>query len=146
MVGRNSDSTWRAAQRLTFEGGAAGRWPPDGRNIAFIRGDGIWLMSLPDRRSRPLLRIQDPGAEPLPELLQWDPVGRTVYYKAFDSEGQSNIWALPVDRGTPRLLIRFDDPRRQSSRPEFATDGRHLFFTLSEREADIWELMLNPRP
>ena len=97
------------------------------------------------RRSRPLLRIENPVTEPLPELLQWSQDGRTLYYKAFDSEGRSSIWALPAKGGTPRLLIRFDDPQRQSSRPEFATDGRRLFFTLSEREADIWELMLNVR-
>jgi Tol biopolymer transport system component/predicted Ser/Thr protein kinase len=144
MVGRNSDSSWRAAQRLTFEGGAAGRWAPDGRSIAFIRRDGIWSLTLRGRRTRPLLQAEDP-AEPLPELLQWGPDGRTIYYKAFDAEGRSSIWALPAKGGAPRLLIRFDDPQRQSSRPEFATDGRRLFFTLSDREADIWELMLNAR-
>jgi Tol biopolymer transport system component/serine/threonine protein kinase len=110
MVGRNSDSTWRAAQRLTFEGGAAGRWSPDGSNIAFIRADGIWLLTPQGRRSRPLLRIENPVTEPLPELLQWSQDGRTLYYKAFDSEGRSSIWALPAKGGTPRLLIRFDDP------------------------------------
>jgi Tol biopolymer transport system component/serine/threonine protein kinase len=145
MVGRNSDSTWRAAQRLTFEGGAAGRWSPDGRNIAFIRSDGIWVLTVRGRKSQPLLQIKDPLAEPVPELLQWSPDGRTLYYKAFDSEGRSSIWALPAKGGTPRLLIRFDDRLRPSSRPEFTTDGRRLFFTLSEREADIWELRLNAR-
>jgi Tol biopolymer transport system component/serine/threonine protein kinase len=145
LVGRNSDSTWRAAQRLTFEGGAAGRWSPDGRRIAFIRGDGIWLLTLRDRSTRPLLRVHDPDIEPLPELLQWGPDGRTVYYKSFDSEGQSSIWAIPAAGGMPRLLIRFDDPARQSSRPEFATDGQRLFFTLTEREADVWEMELNAR-
>jgi Tol biopolymer transport system component len=102
-------------------------------------------LTLRGRRSRPLLRIEGPVTEPLPELLQWGPDGRTLYYKAFDSEGRSSIWALPAKGGGPRLLIHFDDPLRQSTRPEFATDGRRLFFTLSEREADIWELMLNAR-
>lgn len=143
-VGRNSDSTWRAAQRLTFEGGAAGRWSPHGAQIAFIGGDGIRLVTPGSESSRQLLRV-DPDMDPLPEFLQWSPDGRTIYYKAFDSEGRSSIWALPAPGGTPRLLIRFDDPVRQSSRPEFTSDGNRLFFTLTEREADIWEMELNSR-
>jgi Tol biopolymer transport system component/serine/threonine protein kinase len=143
-VGRNSDSTWRAAQRLTFEGGAAGRWSPHGAQIAFIGGDGIRLVTPGSESSRQLLRV-DPDMDPRPEFLQWSPDGRTIYYKAFDSEGRSGIWALPAPGGTPRLLIRFDDPVRQSSRPEFTSDGNRLFFTLTEREADIWEMELNSR-
>jgi serine/threonine protein kinase len=46
-------------------------------------------------------------------------------------------WLLFTSRGTCGTT--------DASRPEFATDGRRLFFTLSEREADIWELMLNVR-
>jgi Tol biopolymer transport system component len=145
FVGRNSDSTWRAAQRLTFEGGAAGRWSPDGKEIAFIRSDGIWLLTPRSGSSRQLLRVEDTVTEPLPELLQWARDGRTIYYKAFDSEGRSSIWALPAKGGAPRLLIRFDDPLRQSGRPEFATDGQRLFFTLTERQADVWEMELNAR-
>jgi TolB protein len=145
LVSRNSDSTWRAAQRLTFEGGAAGRWSPGGREIAFIRGDGIWMLTPRSGSSRQLLRVEDPASEPLPELLQWAPDGRSIYYKAFDLEGRSSIWAVPAKRGSPRLLIRFDDPVRQSGRPEFATDGHRLFFTLTERQADIWEMDLNAR-
>jgi len=143
VVGRNSDSTWRAARRLTFEGGFAGRWSPDGREIAFIKGDEIWLLNIRTGTSRQLLRVGDPATDPVPELLQWAPDGRTIYYKAFDREGRSSIWALPGRGGTPRPLIRFDDPSRQSSRPEFDSDGKRLFFTLTEREADIWELDLN---
>jgi Tol biopolymer transport system component len=141
-IGRNSDSTWRAALRLTFEGGAAGRWSPAGRQIAFTRGDGVWLLQPRNGSSRQLLRV-DPAADPVPELLQWAPDGRTIYYKAFDAQGRSSIWAVATRGGAPRLLVRFDDPARQSTRPEFTTDGKRLFFTLTEREADIWEMELN---
>jgi Tol biopolymer transport system component/serine/threonine protein kinase len=143
VVGRNSDSTWRAARRLTFEGGSAGRWSPDGREIAFIKGDEIWLLTIRTGSSRQLLRVGDPATEPVPELLQWAPDGRTIFYKAFDREGRSSIWALAVQGGTARPLIRFDGSERQSSRPEFDSDGQRLFFTLTERESDIWELDLN---
>jgi hypothetical protein len=38
--------------------------------------------------------------------------------------------------------VRFDHPTRQSTRPEFAADGRRLYFTLSERESDVWVMEL----
>jgi Tol biopolymer transport system component len=87
----------------------------------------------------------DTATQPLPELLQWAPDGRTIFYKAFDSQGRSSIWRVSAHGGAPRLLVSFDDPARQSSRPEFASDGRRLFFTLTERESDIWEMELNVR-
>jgi len=44
----------------------------------------------------------------------------------------------PVGGGTPRLLIRFDDPSRPSTRREFATDGKTLHFTIAQQESDLW--------
>lgn len=44
--------------------------------------------------------------------------------------------------GIPRLLVRFDDPTRPSSRAEFATDGKRFYFTVQERESDIWRMEL----
>ncbi len=38
VVSRNSDSSWRAARRVTFDGGDFGRWSPDGREIVVQPG------------------------------------------------------------------------------------------------------------
>ena len=70
--------------------------------------------------------------------------GRTLYYKAFDEAGRSSFWAVSLAGGAPRLLVRFDDPRRPSSRAEFATDGRRLFFTIGTRQSDVWAMALRP--
>jgi Tol biopolymer transport system component len=86
------------------------------------------------------LKVEDPTVTPRPEALTWAADGRTIYYKAFDADGRSSIWSLAAAGGTPRLLVRFDHPARQSTRPEFATDGRRLYFTLTARDADIWEM------
>jgi hypothetical protein len=47
--------------------------------------------------------------------------------------------------GTPRLLIRFPDPDRQSHRREFATDGKRLYFTIEDRESDVWVAEMRKR-
>jgi hypothetical protein len=47
--------------------------------------------------------------------------------------------------GASKLLVRFDDPSRPSSRPEFATDGKRLFFTIGTRQIDIWAMELIAR-
>jgi len=45
---------------------------------------------------------------------------------------------VPVEGGSPRLLVRFDDPQRPSLRREFATDGVRFFFTIAQDESDVW--------
>jgi Tol biopolymer transport system component/predicted Ser/Thr protein kinase len=143
VVSRSSDSSWRAARRVTYGGGDFGRWSPDGRKIVYSRRDGLWAVT-PGGVPRQVLRFEDSAAVPLPPVVLWAPDGRTLYYKAFDADGQSGIWSVPIRGGArPRPILRFDDPERQSTRPEFATDGRRLFFTLTEREGDIWEMELN---
>jgi hypothetical protein len=77
-----------------------------------------------------------------PLLAQWGPDGRTLYYKALEGDGRTSFWSIPIEGGTPRLLARFDDPERSSPRAEFATDGRRLYFTVAERESDIWQTEL----
>ncbi len=83
-----------------------------------------------------------PLRQPAPELAQWSPNSRTIYYKAFDPAGHSSLWSVPAAGGTPRILVRFDDPARPSTRPEFATDGKRFFFTLGSRQSDIWVMEL----
>ena len=145
VVSRNSDSSWRAARRVTFGGGDFGRWSPNGRRIVYSRRDGLWALTPgPVGVPRQVLQFDDPAAVPLPPVVLWAPDGRTLYYKAFDANGQSGIWSFPIrGRAKPRPVLLFDDPERQSTRPEFATDGQRLFFTLTEREGDIWEMELN---
>jgi hypothetical protein len=38
--------------------------------------------------------------------------------------------------------VRFDDPVWPSPRAEFATDGKRLYFTVAERESDVWQMVL----
>jgi Tol biopolymer transport system component len=142
LVARRSDSTWGAARQLTTGGGWAGRWAPDGHAIVYCRPDGLWLIPPAGGDPRQLLSLSISPTMPAPELAEWSPDGRTIYFKAFDDEGHSSLWSLPETGGTPTLLVRFDDPARPSSRPEFTTDGKSFFFTLGTRQSDIWAMDL----
>jgi Tol biopolymer transport system component/DNA-binding SARP family transcriptional activator len=142
LVNRSSDERWSSARQLTSTGGWAGRWAPDARAIVYCRADGLWLIAPRGGNSRHLLDLESsPG--PSPELALWSPDGRTIYYKAFDAAGRSSLWSVPAAGGPPTLLVRFDDPTRPSSRPEFATDGKRVFFTIGSRQSDIWAMELN---
>lgn len=145
LATRTSDSSWSAARQLTTGGGWAGRWAPDDHAIVYCRRDGLWLIPRTGGDSRSLLHQGASPQPPSPELADWGPDGRTIFYKAFDAAGHSSLWSVPADGGTPTPLVRFDDPARPSSRPEFATDGKSLFFTVGTRQSDIWAMELETR-
>jgi hypothetical protein len=68
------------------------------------------------------------------------PDGSRIYFRG--TVGSINprfsIWELPFSGGVAREVVRFDDPYRLPIRGRFDTDGQRLFFTLDERESDIW--------
>jgi Tol biopolymer transport system component len=141
---RRADSTWGTPRSITTDGGLAPRWSPDGRTVAFINRRAVWLTTPEGARPRLLVAAGDSALHPVPELLQWGPGGESIFYKAFDAEGRSSIWSVPAKGGAPKLLVGFDDPARPSSRPEFATDGKRLYFSLGQRQSDVWTVDLVP--
>jgi hypothetical protein len=62
-------------------------------------------------------------------------------FKRYDGEGRTSFWSVPAAGGEARILVRLDRELR-SHRPEFATDGRRFFFTVTERVSDIWTMEL----
>jgi hypothetical protein len=64
--------------------------------------------------------------------------GRTLYFKSHDAQGQASLWAVPLSGGRPRLLVRFDAGLGSSNRPDFATGAGRFFFTIEDRQSDIW--------
>jgi Tol biopolymer transport system component len=142
VIERDAAGRWGAPRQLTRDGGQEARWSPDGRAIVYVRSTALWVIAPTGGPPRLLVDASDPSVRPTPLLARWAPDGRTIYYKALDAEGRASIWTIPAQGGEPRLLVRFDEPTRQSSRPEFATDGKRFYFTIAERESDIWRMEL----
>jgi Tol biopolymer transport system component len=135
---KNKDSSWQMPRQLTFDGGETGKWSPDGRFIAYISGVSLRVIPAEGGDPRTLVESKDPAVLPRPTFPGWSKDGRTVYYIAYDAEQHASFWSMPVSGGRPKLLVKFNDPMRQSSRNEFATDGERFYFTLAKYESDIW--------
>jgi Tol biopolymer transport system component len=130
---------WQPPRRLAT-GSSDPKWSRDGRHIAFC-ADGELILIGPDGSGRRVV-VSGAGGLPRPNYAIWSADSRTIYYKAYDAQLQSSIWAVNVDGGEPRLLVTFDDPARRSLRREFATDGHRFYFTIADDESDLWALQL----
>jgi WD40-like Beta Propeller Repeat len=113
------------------------KWSPDGTQIVFTRRGELHVM-LGDGSNDQAIVTRGSADQPLPQYGIWSADGKTIYFKAADAERRASIWAVPASGGTPRLMVRFDDPQRPSLRREFATDGVRFFFTIAQDESDIW--------
>jgi Tol biopolymer transport system component len=142
VVERQSGERWGAARQVSRLGCHQGRWSPDGRWIACTSAGDVKLVAADGSETRVLLAPADAPAGALPFYLRWSRDGRELLYSAYEPNGAMSIWALPAAGGRPRLLLRFDDAQRAAARPEFATDGRRLYFTLAQSESDVWTVEL----
>ncbi|HUQ84521.1 MAG TPA: protein kinase, partial [Gemmatimonadaceae bacterium] len=140
VIERAPAGRWSAPRMLTSNGGAA-RWSPDGRRILYVRTDGIWTTTRQGGPGTQVLRV-DPSEQPRLGNAEWSPDGREILFKRYDGEGRTSFWAVSVAGGAPRLVVRLDRELR-SHRPEFATDGKRFFFTVTERVSDIWTTELS---
>jgi len=148
LARRAADGRWSAPVRLATPAINAD-WSPDGRWIAYVQGEihsrAGPVMVLP-AEGGDARRVFDPtAAAPAAINVQWSPDGRTLYYKSHDEQGRASFWGVSAAGGRPRLLVRLSDPDRQSSRRDFATDGRRFYFAIEDRQSDVFVAELIPR-
>jgi Tol biopolymer transport system component len=117
------------------------RFSPDGRSLLLSGGPpgGERLQVVPADGGTPRALIGGtlPGGI-APGFGCWSSDGRRIFVFGTDSIGQSSIWAVPSEGGPPTLIVQFDDPSRESNRPEFDTDGKRIYFTLARKDGDVW--------
>ncbi len=146
VVSRAGPGRWSAPRSLGA--GVGVEWFPDGRRVlaaddlppantedAQTARQFLFSMSTSDTAKR-IIFSGTPAVRAFSQRLSRD--GRTVYLKSHDAEGRASFWAIPEAGGPPRLLAHLSDPARPSSRGDFTVDDTRLYFTLDERQSDVF--------
>ena len=141
VVRRGVDGRW-SAPTVIAQPASLADLARDGNWVVFIGATTFDapgpIMVIPDTGGTPRQVFQPGPTAPLAFGPRWSPDGRTIYFKSMGRDGLVSFWSVDVAGGTPRLLVVFADPDRQSSRADFATDGRRFFFAIEDRQSDIF--------
>jgi len=115
-------------------------WSPDGDWIAFTSNflGGSLMVARSDSGVPRTVLDSATSSGVYVEKPLWSADSRTIYFKSHDQQGAAEFWSIPATGGKPTLLIRFDDPHRPSYRPEWSIGGGHMYFTIDDRQSDVW--------
>jgi serine/threonine-protein kinase len=145
VIRRRSDGGWEPGVMR-----ARGVWPvwsPDGREFAYSTSTipaSVAVIPVDSGAPRIVMDATKPGM-PSSERLAWSTDGRTIYFKSHDTRGRASFWSVPAAGGAPRQLVRFDDPARPSYRPQWALGPGRIYFTVEDRQSDVWVMEVAPQ-
>ena len=134
---RRADRGWGAPVPLLTGasiGANGATWSPDGRWICYHGAEGIQIFA-PATGVRRTILPYDSGPAQLPV---WSPDGRALYFDATADDGSFRIDRIPIDGG-PRAVIGYSDRATgQEHRSGIVVFRDSVYFTLTERQADVW--------
>lgn len=130
------------ATRLTFRGGNAPVWSPDGTRVAFqSASEGISHLYVKSSggagQEQVLLK-----SEFAKVVTDWGGGGRLVLYSEYDPKLRDDLWILPMEgEKKPLAFLRTEFHERQGA---FAPDAKWIAYTSDESGRD--EIYLQPYP
>ncbi len=112
------------------------RIAPDGKKIAFIRDNSLWVMDRHGKNSKKLLESWN-----APQFA-WSPDSKWLAYSVEDNEFNSDIFIMPASGGTGVNISQHPD---NDMAPVWSDDGKKLGFTSRRNNDtfDIWYVFLN---
>jgi Tol biopolymer transport system component len=138
ITNRGDNGRWSPPRRLTAGGFV--HWSPDGRQLTLIEsvlGGSLLAIASEGGATRTLFDGSRPGgARALASV--WSDDGRFVYFKVSNEAGNSELWAVPSQGGSPQRIVALGDAHHRSDRFELATSRGSFYFTLKDLESDVW--------
>jgi Tol biopolymer transport system component len=138
LIARDGSGRWGAPRTIARIDALPLAPSPDGRLIAFATTKGLTLATPAGDSSRILVPVSYRAAALRPTYLSWSADSRTLYYLALDSVDHASVWSVSPKGGQPKLVVRFDDPSREWHRYGFAAARGQFYFTLGDRQSDVW--------
>jgi hypothetical protein len=74
--------------------------------------------------------------------LAWAGDSRVLLAMEADTNGEQQVWSMPIEGGAPRLMPRMDDPRVGFGRGSMVEREGVLYFLMLRSESDIWTAAL----
>ena len=126
--------------RLLVPGVLFGAWSPDGKSVAYARGDSLFAQPTVGGTPRLIARSLDPSG------LAWSPDGKWLAfvsgnstYRADWNVATSSLWLVDAAGGTPIRLTRGD---HTNASPAWTSSRRLVFVSNRDRGRDIYQLDL----
>jgi eukaryotic-like serine/threonine-protein kinase len=145
IVRRRTDRSWGTPVER-WPTGYLPKWSPDGRRLAFVSslsGGSAWIVPADSGPAR--LVLGPPHSTLRVQEAIWGDDGRTLFLKISEADGTASIVAMPAAGGKPKPLVHFDDPSRPSYRPNFGIRGGRIYFSIDDRQADVYVMEVEKR-
>jgi serine/threonine protein kinase len=124
-------------RRLGNLEGHAGACSPDGKGIAYAKGNEIFLAN--SNASEPRRLLTTAGT---PSYLRWSPDGSILRFTVSDPQTNGrSIWQASADGANPHpLLARWNDPPNECC-GDWTPDGKYFVFqAVRDGTANLWVL------
>ena len=148
---KRQGNVW-GAPVLAFRGGnSPSMYSPDGKWMVHIAQAGVVCETCPegayiakaDGSESQFIQLRHPeilssfaGAGP------WSHDSKHFYSAVREADGTSAIWQIPINGDEERRVIHFTDPLRQLYRSTFDVFNNRFYFTIGDRQSDIWTMEL----
>ena len=113
-----------------------GALSPDGRQVAFAKGDDVWVGDV-DRTPQPITSLKG-----FAWAVSWSPTGEWIAYTR--QHGGTSVISLVRPDGSNPHEISAIDPTDESAVPVWSPDGRHLLVRRGNDDVhDLWIMDLD---
>ena len=129
-------------------------WSRDGSLIALTAGrrlhssspsERIELLAPDSGAPRTLYTAADTLRDPIVGRVDFARDGAGVYFKSHDAMGRASFWYQRLTGGRPTMLVQFTDIERPSFRGNFAVGAGRFYFSINNRQSDVWSAELTAR-
>ncbi|HYN79954.1 MAG TPA: protein kinase [Gemmatimonadaceae bacterium] len=136
--------------RFVLRGGIGGP-SPDGKKIAYGGPPGSLCAECPGGLhilSADLKQRQHFPTPKMNKVIQsagttvWSADSRHLFVSVREKDGTSSIWQAPVNGDEEKRVLHLTDPSRQFYRTSLDADSTNFYFTIGDRQSDIWTMEL----